>query len=264
MILLFGMTTFAASGGISGTTTTYSTEGSSSADDATYSTTGGKWVQVDENTWTMDKYNDGKTDVTLVKKGDQWEYLFQTEDPDAVYYGWEEKVPDGYKVVGKGERQDPAISNQPDFSITNEEETVTKPEYGSLKLSKVVAGEDVDPSQNFLFEIKLTSADPALSDKLNGNITFGDVNFKDGKATVYLKHNDVVELRNIPAGVAWEIKEKATEGYKTEVVVGNDSATETDTSTGVIQKEKLHIRTQRSVPPQVEERHRKTRQVLSK
>lgn len=237
MILLFGMTTFAASGGISGTTTTYSTEGSSSADDATYSTTGGKWVQVDENTWTMDKYNDGKTDVTLVKKGDQWEYLFQTEDPDAVYYGWEEKVPDGYKAVGKGERKDPAISNQPDFSITNEEETVTKPEYGSLKLSKVVAGEDVDPSQNFLFEIKLTSADPALSDKLNGNITFGDVNFKDGKATVYLKHNDVVELRNIPAGVAWEIKEKATEGYKTEVVVGNDSATETDTSTGVIQKD---------------------------
>lgn len=231
------MTTFAASGGISGTTTTYSTEGSSSADDATYSTTGGKWVQVDENTWTMDKYNDGKTDVTLVKKGDQWEYLFQTEDPDAVHYGWEEKVPDGYKVVGKGERKDPAISNQPDFSITNEEETVTKPEYGSLKLSKVVAGEDVDPSQNFLFEIKLTSADPALSDKLNGNITFGDVNFKDGKATVYLKHNDVVELRNIPAGVAWEIKEKATEGYKTEVVVGNDSATETDTSTGVIQKD---------------------------
>lgn len=363
MILLFGMTTFAASGGIPGTTATYSTEGSSSADDATYSTTGGKWVQVDENTWTMDKDNDGKTDVTLVKKGDQWEYLFRTEDPDAQYYGWEESVPAGYKVVGKGERKDPATNkkvtskyshtpnisddgkqsgnyadnsnlndvvtipgatklhvkltyggesdrydwvcmwegNHPDytaynnyrtavsingtkkfgggngttvecdivgdtvtfgfrsdsrgcgngygyyavvtsdatsdFSITNEEEKVTEPEYGSLKLSKVVAGEDIDPSQNFLFEIKLTSADPALSDKLNGNITFGDVNFKDGKATVYLKHNDVVELRNIPAGVAWEIKEKATEGYKTEVVVGNDSATETDTSTGVIQKD---------------------------
>lgn len=357
------MTTFAASGGMPGTTTTYSTEGSTSAEDATYSTTGGAWVQVDENTWTMDKDHDGKTDVTLVKKGDQWEYLFQTEDPDAQYYGWEESVPDGYKVVGKGERKDPATNknvtskyshtpnisddgvpsgnyannsnlndvvtipgatklhvkltyggesdrydwvcmwegNHPDytaynnyrtavsingtkkfgggngttvecdivgdtvtfgfrsdsrgcgngygyyavvtsdatsdFSITNEEEKVTEPEYGSLKLSKVVAGEDIDPSQNFLFEIKLTSADPALSDKLNGNITFGDVNFKDGKATVYLKHNDVVELRNIPAGVAWEIKEKATEGYKTEVVVGNDSATETDTSTGVIQKD---------------------------
>ena len=362
MILLFGMTTFAASGGISGTTTTYSTEGSSSADDATYSTTGGKWVQVDENTWTMDKYNDGKTDVTLVKKGDQWEYLFRTEDPDAQYYGWEESVPDGYKVVGKGERKDPATNkkvtskyshtpnisddgvqsgnyannsklndvitipgatklhveltyggesanydwvcmwkgNHPDytaynystavsingtkkfgggngttvecdiagdtvtfgfrsdnsgcgngygyyavvtsdvtsdFSITNEEEKVTEPEYGSLKLSKVVAGEGADLSQNFLFEINLTSKDAMLSDKLNGSTTFGDVNFKDGKATVYLKHNDVVELRNIPAGVEWEIKEKATEGYKTEVAVGTDSATETDTSTGVIQKD---------------------------
>lgn len=361
MILLFGMTTFAASGGVPGTTTTYSTEGSTSAEDATYSTTGGTWVKVDENTWTMDKGKDGKIDVTLVKKGDQWEYLFRTADPDATYYGWEESVPDGYKVVGKGERKDPATNKTskyshtpnisddgvksgnyannlnlndvvtipgatklhvkltyggesprydwvcmwegahpdytadsndntavsikgtnkfggtngttvecdiagdtvtfgfrsdssgcgngygyyavvtsdvaPDFSITNEEETVTEPEYGSLKLSKVVAGEGADPSQNFLFEINLTSTDNTLSDKLKGSTTFGDVNFKDGKATVYLKDNDVVELRNIPAGVTWEIKEKATEGYKTEVAVGNGSRTETDTSTGVIEKD---------------------------
>ena len=236
MILLFGMTTFAASGGIPGTTATYSTEGSTSAEDATYSTTGGTWVKVDENTWTMDKDNDGEVDVTLVKKGDQWEYLFQTKDPDAMYYGWEESVPDGYKVVGKGERKDPAISNQSDFSITNEE-TATEPEYGSLKLSKVVAGEGADLSQNFLFEINLTSTDPTLSDKLKGSITFGDVNFKDGKATVYLKDKDVVELRNIPAGVTWEIKEKATEGYKTKVAVGTDSVTETYTSKGVIEKD---------------------------
>lgn len=237
MILLFGMTTFAASGGIPGTTTTYSTEGSTSAEDATYSTTGGEWVQVDENTWTMDTNGDGEIDVTLVKKGDQWEYLFQTKDPNATYYGWEESVPNGYKVVGKGERKDPAISNQPDFSITNEEETVAEPKYGSLKLSKVVTGEGADPSQNFLFEINLTSTDTALSGKLKGSITFGDVNFKDGKATVYLKDKDVVELRNIPAGVRWEIKEKATEGYKTEVAVGTGSPTENDTSTGEIQKD---------------------------
>lgn len=351
------MTTFAASGGIPGTTTTYSTEGSTSTEEATYSTKEGTWVQVDENTWTMDTDSDGEVDVTLVKKGDQWEYLFQTEDPDAQYYGWEESVPEGYKVVGKGERKDPAIrgaliqySHTPnisddgvksddyannlnlndvvtipgatklhvkltyggegdyydwvcmwegdvskthtaekdynssvtgklggskntktydiagdtvtfgfrsdgggcgngygyyavvtgddiDFSITNEEDRVEKPEYGSLKLSKVVAGKGADSSQNFLFEINLTSTDPALSDKLNGSTTFGDVNFKDGKATVYLKDKDVVELRNIPVGVTWEIKEKATEGYKTEVAAGTGSAIESDTSTGVIQKD---------------------------
>ena len=360
MILLLGMTTFAASGGIPGTTTAYSTEGSTSAEDATYSTTGGTWVQVDENTWTMDTNSDGEVDVTLVKKGDQWEYLFQTEDPDAQYYGWEESVPEGYKVVGKGERKDPAIKTSPiqyshtpnisddgnqsgnyannlnlndvitipgatklhvkltyggesanydwvcmwegnhpeytadknystavsingtskfggyngttvecdiagdtvtfgfrsdssgngygyyavvtgdvtsDFSITNEEGNVTEPEYGSLKLSKVVAGEGADPSQNFLFEINLTSKDATLSEKLKGSITFGDVNFKDGKATVYLKDKDVVELRNIPVGVTWEIKEKATEGYKTEVTAETGSAAETNISTGEIQKD---------------------------
>lgn len=347
------MTTFAASGGIPGTTTTYSTAGSTSAEDATYSTTRGTWVKVDENTWTMDTDSNGEIDVTLVKKGDQWEYLFRTEDPNAQYYGWEESVPEGYKVVGKGERKDPATnknvtskySHTPnisddgvqsgnyanysnlndvvtipgatklhvkltyggesasydwvcmwegahpdytaynnydssetgklggsmntktyditgdtvtfgfrsdgsgcgngygyyavvtndvasDFSITNEEDSVEEPAYGSLNLSKVVAGEGVDPSQNFLFEINLTSTDATLSDKLNGSITFGDVNFKDGKATVYLKDKDVVELRNIPAGVTWEIKEKATEGYKTEVVGGTGSATENFTSTG--------------------------------
>lgn len=357
MILLLGTTTFAASGGIPGTTTTHSTEGSTSEEDATYSTKGGTWVQVDENTWTMDKDSDGKIDVTLVKKGDQWEYLFQTKDPDAQYYGWEESVPKGYKVVGKGERKDPVTNktskyshtpnisddgvksgnyanylnlndvvtipgatklhvkltyggeagcdwvcmwegNHPDytasnnystaisingsskfdrgnetteecdisgdtvtfgfrsdgsvngygyyavvtgdnidFSITNEEDRVEKPEYGSLKLSKVVAGKGADSSQNFLFEINLTSMDSALSDRLKGSTTFGDVNFKDGKASVYLKHNDVVELRNIPAGVTWKIKEKATEGYKTEVAIGTDPATENDTLTGVIEKD---------------------------
>ena len=253
VLLLFGMTTFAASGGIPGTTTAYSTAGSTSAEDVTYSTTGGEeWVQVDENTWTKDTDSDGKIDVTLVKKGNQWEYLFQTADPDATYYGWEEKVPEGYKVVGKGERKDPATNKNvtskyshtpnisdatPDFSITNKEENVTEPEYGSLKLSKVVAGKGADPSQNFLFEINLTSTDTALSEKLKGSTTFGDVNFKDGKATVYLKDKDVVELRNIPAGVTWEIKEKATEGYKTEVTAGTGSAAETNTSTGVIQKD---------------------------
>lgn len=69
--MLLGVTTFAASGGPGGAAT-YSTGESTSAGVATYSTKDGKWVQVDENTWTMDKDGDGIIDVTLVKKGDQW------------------------------------------------------------------------------------------------------------------------------------------------------------------------------------------------
>lgn len=364
VILLLGVTTSAASGGLGGITT-YLTGGRSSAGEATYSTKGGEWVQVDENTWTMDKNRDGKPDVTLVKKGDQWEYLFQVDDPDAQYYGWEEDVPDGYQVVGKGERKNPALKtsqtryshtpnisadgkkkgnyannlnlndvitipgatklhikltyagesasydwvcmwkgNHPDyqaaneyrdaisingvqkfgggngktvecdvegdtvtfgfksdgsgcggngygyyavvtsdkqeeedFSITNEENTEEKQEYGSLKLSKVVAGDDTDQSQNFRFGITLTSDDDTLSNKLNGNTTFGNVNFKDGKATVYLKDRESIELTNIPVGIAWRIQEDAAEGYETTISGGTPSPNETNAVTGVIQKD---------------------------
>lgn len=233
--MLLGVTTFAASGGPGGAAT-YSTGESTSAGVATYSTKDGKWVQVDENTWTMDKDGDGKIDVTLVKKGDQWEYLFQVADPNAQYYGWEENVPDGYQIVGKGDRKNPIINKQDDFSITNEEKTEEKQEYGSLKLSKVVAGDDADHSQNFRFGITLTSDDDTLSNKLKGNTTFGNVNFKDGKATVYLKDKESIELRNIPVGITWKIQEDAAEGYKT-TISGGTATDETNAVTGVIEKD---------------------------
>ncbi len=232
--MLLGVTTFAASGGPGGAAT-YSTGESTSAGVATYSTKDGKWVQVDENTWTMDKDGDGEIDVTLVKKGDQWEYLFQVADPNAQYYGWEENVPDGYQIVGKGDRKNPVINKQDDFSITNEEKTEEKQEYGSLKLSKVVAGDDADHSQNFRFGITLTSDDDTLSNKLKGNTTFGNVNFKDGKATVYLKDKESIELTNIPVGITWKIQEDAAEGYET-TISGGTATGETNAVTGVIEK----------------------------
>lgn len=232
--MLFGVTTFAASGGLGGTIT-YSTGENSSASEATYSTKGGEWVQVDENTWIMDKDGDKKTDVTLVKKGDRWEYLFQVADPNAQYYGWEENVPDGYQIVGKGDRKNPVINKQDYFSITNEEKTEEKQEYGSLKLSKVVAGDDADHSQNFRFGITLTSDDDTLSNKLKGNTTFGNVNFKNGKATVYLKDKESIELRNIPVGITWKIQEDAAEGYET-TISGGTATGETNAVTGVIGK----------------------------
>lgn len=109
VLLMFGLTTFAASKS-SGDVSTYdAVEGSVSGDDVVYTTEGSKWENVGENTWTMDKDDDKKPDITLVKKGDQWEYLFNVADPYANYYGWENSVPDGYQVVGKGERTNPAI-----------------------------------------------------------------------------------------------------------------------------------------------------------
>lgn len=84
-----------------------------SADDAVYSTVGGTWVKVNEKTWTMDKDGDGKTDVTLIKEGDEWRYIFNVADDSSMYYGWETDTPDGYQVEnGYGTKENPAVSIQ--------------------------------------------------------------------------------------------------------------------------------------------------------
>lgn len=83
------------------------------ADDAVYSTVGGTWVKVNDSTWTMDKDGDGKTDVTLLKDGDEWKYIFNVADDSSLYYGWEVNPPEGYEVEnGYGTKQNPAIGAQ--------------------------------------------------------------------------------------------------------------------------------------------------------
>ncbi|MEI3191794.1 MAG: Cna B-type domain-containing protein [Lachnospiraceae bacterium] len=51
-----------------------------------------------------------RADVTLIQNGDEWEYWFEVADDQAEYYGWEESVPKGYQVDGKGTRENPATS----------------------------------------------------------------------------------------------------------------------------------------------------------
>lgn len=83
------------------------------ADDAVYSTVGGTWIKVNDSTWTMDKDGDGKTDVTLLKEGDEWKYIFNVADDSSLYYGWEINPPEGYEVEnGYGTKQNPAIGAQ--------------------------------------------------------------------------------------------------------------------------------------------------------
>lgn len=84
-----------------------------SADDAVYSTAGGTWIKANDKTWTMDKDGDGKTDVTLIKEGDEWRYIFNVADDSAMYYGWEKDIPNGYEIEnGYGTKENPAVNIQ--------------------------------------------------------------------------------------------------------------------------------------------------------
>lgn len=234
LVLVVGITTFAATGGLENAVNTL-TAGS----DATYTTKDGTWVKVDENTWTMDTDADGDADVTLVKNGDEWEYYFVVSDDEATYYGWEEPVPDDYEVSGSGERANPSVKTKDstDFSITNKQKEYDEPDYGSLKLSKVITGDSADANQNFKFTVTLSTEDETLEKKLEGRKTFGDTSFKDGVATVYLKGGESVTLTDIPVGVTWTIEEDKAEDYETKIEGGTAVEGNANAVTGDVVKD---------------------------
>ena len=205
--------------------------------DAVYTTEGGTWVQVDESTWTMDTDGDKVADITLIKKGDQWEYLFQTDDDKAAYYGFESNIPDGYTIDGKGDRTNPVHSSDAaGLTITND--SGKQPEYGHLKITEKTTGSAADTSQNFRMDITLTyDATSKNTNKFSGTMTFGNVTFTDGVGMVYLKHNESVDVTDLPAGTQFKIEQTAVDGYTTAVSGGTAVADNVYAVTGTIDKD---------------------------
>ncbi len=200
--------------------------------DAVYSTEDGTWEPVDDNTWVIVKKggnsaNDKDIIATVVKNDDQWEYSFKVADDTADYYGWELEVPEGYEVDGQGTRKDPVTNVVgSDFAIVNKKDNYTpEPEVktGGLTLTKQLDGVDssdtASASQNFRFDITLSTEDETLSQKIAGSHVFGDVPFTDGKGMVYLQGGQSVSLSGIPEEVSWTIKEAAAAGYTPSMTV---------------------------------------------
>ena len=117
------------------------------ADDVVYSTEGGTWKQINDTTYTMDKDGDGTTDITLIKNDNEWQYIFTVADDKATYYAWEEDVPEGYEVVGKGTRANPAANNQTKYSHTpnvSDDGTQSGNYANNLNLNDVVTLDGAD------------------------------------------------------------------------------------------------------------------------
>ena len=117
------------------------------ANDVTYSTEGGTWKQINDTTYTMDKDGNGTTDITLIKNDNEWQYVFTVADDKATYYAWEENVPEGYEVVGKGTRANPAVNKQTKYSHTpniSDDGTQSGNYANNLNLNDVVTLDGVD------------------------------------------------------------------------------------------------------------------------
>ena len=105
--------------------------------------------------------------------------------------------------------------------ITGEEGTITggnevqalfinyRDAYGSLIIKKHLAGNDINPDDEFTFYINLN--DDSI------NTTFGGIEFISGQATVDIKGNESLTINGIPHGTNYTVTERnyRREGYET-------------------------------------------------
>lgn len=205
------------------------------ADDAVYSTVGGTWVKVNDSTWTMDKDGDGKTDVTLLKEGDEWKYIFNVADDSSLYYGWEVNSPEGYEVEnGYGTKQNPAIGIQYARTDNIDIDGVQNGDYeGGIDTTKMYTV----PGASTL-NIKMTSniADGDYVVLWSGNHTdYTAVNDSDKGIKIVKKNDETYKINDnaVTIGFHSEPGEKKSFGYYAEISGNNNECglTATNVST---------------------------------
>ena len=94
--------------------------------------------------------------------------------------------------------------------------------YGSLTVSKTVAGTAADLNQSFTFTIKL---DRSISG------TYGDMRFDKGVAVITLKHGESSTATRLPAGIHYMVIESDHDGYT--VTANGDTGVIRDGKTAV-------------------------------
>ena len=195
------------------------------ADDAVYSTVGGTWVKINDSTWTMDKNGDGKTDVTLLKEGDEWKYIFNVADDSSLYYGWEVNPPEGYEVEnGYGTKQNPAIGAQYARTDNIDIDGIQNGDYeGGIDTTKVYT---VPGASTLNIKMMSDVADGDYVVLWSGNHTdYTAVNDSDKGIKIVKKNDETYKINNnaVTIGFHSEPGEKKSFGYYAEII-GNNNA----------------------------------------
>lgn len=205
------------------------------ADDAVYSTVGGTWVKVNDSAWTMDKDGDGKTDVTLLKEGDEWKYIFNVADDSSLYYGWEVNPPEGYEVENEyGTKQNPAIGIQYARTDNIDIDGVQNGEYeGGIDTTKVYTVPGAS-TLNIKMMSDVTDGDYVVL--WSGSHTdYTAVNDSDKGIKIVKKNDETYEINDnaVTIGFHSEPGEKKSFGYYAEISGNNNASglTATNVST---------------------------------
>ena len=97
-------------------------------------------------------------------------------------------------------------------TITNTQDTGS---YGSLQIKKTVTGIS-DNSLSFEFEIELGTGtvDYPYTLRSSSSSKEGTLHVVGGKATITLKHNETVTIKNIPVGTTYKVTEPPDPGFQ--------------------------------------------------
>ncbi len=162
-------------------------------------------------------FKDGKATVYL--KGGQ--SITINGLPVGATYDVAETADDNYTLTGSVNTH----GDITDGKTVEVEFTNTRKTTGSLKISKTVSDDVGDLNKMFTFEITLKDGDTSFKGEFicNSNVTgpeggsgtSGTVTFKDGKATVSLKHGQSITINGLPVGATYTVEEVSDPNYET-------------------------------------------------
>ena len=127
------------------------------------------------------------------------------ELPEGAVFTVTEEAED-YTAEREGEDGVIEAAETKHVDFTNRRDT-----FADLKISKTVSGEEINEDQAFTFTVTLSghtgeeTFDTVMTS--GGQNREGTLAFTDGKATVELKHNESLTIKNLPNGTAYNITE---------------------------------------------------------
>ena len=106
----------------------------------------------------------------------------------------------------------------------------TEADAESLKITKTVSGSAANKNDEFTFTVVVNGIDGTYSTNK------ADITVTNGEETKFtLKHGETFEIKNLPAGAAYTVKETDSKGYDTtNVSVNGENAVESKSANGTI------------------------------
>ncbi|MBS6179912.1 InlB B-repeat-containing protein [[Clostridium] innocuum] len=118
---------------------------------------------------------------------------------------------DGYITTSKGAKGKITTNASTVKFLNTKNSTPTEPEVktGSLMISNTVAGNEEEKKKDFTFTV-------TLSDKRITGV-YGDMRFKQGVASVVLKHEESITAKGLPSGIRYTVEDTDNnKAYKVE------------------------------------------------